>query len=86
MRTHPAIAIVTVILVGFGLKLVFSSAPIVAADVGSTKRVSIDVSEMHQNIKNLPSGHSQAILATRSPLSGIHCVGVRRLHITHIRR
>ena len=54
MRTHPAIAIVTVILVGFGLKLVLSSAPIVAADVGSTKRVSIDVSEMHQNIKNLP--------------------------------
>ncbi len=54
MRTHPAIAIVTVILVGFGLKLAFFSAPIVAADVGSAKRVSIDVSEMHHQIKNLP--------------------------------
>jgi hypothetical protein len=54
MRTHPAIAIVTAILVGFGLKLVFFSAPTVAADVGSTKRVSIDVSEMHRHIKNLP--------------------------------
>jgi hypothetical protein len=54
MRTHPAITIVTVILVGFGLKLAFYSAPTVAADVGATKRVSIDVSEMHRQIKNLP--------------------------------
>ena len=54
MRTHPAIAIVTAIPVGFGLKLVFFSAPTAAADVGSTKRVSIDVSEMHRHIKNLP--------------------------------
>jgi hypothetical protein len=54
MRAHHAIAIVTVILVGFGLKLTFFSGPIAAADVGSTKSVSIDVSEMHRNIKNLP--------------------------------
>ena len=38
MHTHPAIAIVTGILVGFGLKLVFFSVPTVAADGGSTKR------------------------------------------------
>jgi len=54
MHTHPAIAIVTGILVGFGLKLVFFSVPTVAADVGSTKRASIDVSAMHRQIKNLP--------------------------------
>ena len=47
MRARYAIAVVTAILVGFGLKLFFFSAPTVAADVGSTKRVSIDVSEMH---------------------------------------
>ena len=40
MHTHPAIAIVTGILVGFGLKLVFFSVPTVAADVGSTGGVS----------------------------------------------
>jgi len=54
MRAHHAIAIVTVILVGFGLKLIFFSGPIAAADVGSAKSVSIDISEMHRNIKNLP--------------------------------
>jgi Bacterial regulatory helix-turn-helix protein, lysR family len=54
MRAHHAIAVVTVILVGFGLKLTLFSGPIAAADVGSAKRVGIDVSEMHQNIKNLP--------------------------------
>jgi hypothetical protein len=53
MRSHPAIAIVTGILFGFGVKLIFFAAPTVAADVGS-KRGSIDVSEMHRQIKNLP--------------------------------
>ena len=48
------IAVVTVILVGFGLKLTFFSGPIAAADVGSTKSVSMDISEMHHEIKNLP--------------------------------
>jgi hypothetical protein len=54
MRAHHAIAVLTVILVGFGLKLTFFSAPIAAAVVGSTKSVSIDVSEMQHKIKNLP--------------------------------
>jgi hypothetical protein len=54
MRARHVIAVVTVILVGFGLKLTFFSGPIAAADVGSTKSVSMDISEMHHKIKNLP--------------------------------
>ena len=54
MRTYHAIAVVTAILVGFGLKLTFFPGPIAAADAGSVKRVSIDVSELQRNIKNLP--------------------------------
>jgi hypothetical protein len=54
MRAHHAIAVVTVILVAFGLKLTFFSAPIAEADVASVKSVNIDISQMHQNIKNLP--------------------------------
>ena len=54
MRAHHAIAVVTVTLVGFGLKLTLFPGPIAAADVGPTKRVSLDVSQMHQHIKNLP--------------------------------
>ncbi len=54
MRARHVIAVMTVIAVGFGLKLTFFSAPIAAADVGSTKSVSMDISEMHHKIKNLP--------------------------------
>lgn len=53
MRAHPEIPVVTMILVGLGLKLFFS-APISTTDVGSTKRVTIEISEMHHRIKNLP--------------------------------
>jgi hypothetical protein len=53
MRAHPAIAVVTIILAGFGLKLIFFE-PIAAAGVGSAERVSMDISEMHHQIKNLP--------------------------------
>jgi len=54
MRAHHAIAIVAAILVGFGLKLIFFSAPIAEADAGSFKGVSMNISESHQNLKNLP--------------------------------
>ena len=54
MRVHHGIAIVAILLIGFGLKLTFFSGPIAAADVGSAKSVRMDISEMHQNIKNLP--------------------------------
>jgi hypothetical protein len=54
MHAHHAIAIAAVILVGFGLKLIFFSAPIAEADVGSVKSVSMDIFQIHQNNKNLP--------------------------------
>jgi hypothetical protein len=54
MGAHHLIAVVAVILVGVGVKLFFFSGPIAAADVGSTRSVSIDVSEMQHKIKNLP--------------------------------
>jgi hypothetical protein len=54
MRVHPAIAVVTIILAGLGLKLASFSAPISATDVRTTKRVSMEISEMHHQIKNLP--------------------------------
>jgi hypothetical protein len=41
MRSHPIITIVTVILVGFGVKLAFFSAPKAAADLGSTSSVGL---------------------------------------------
>ena len=52
MRAHPAIAIATVILVGFGVKLAFFPAPIASADRGSAKSVSMDASE--RRTKDLP--------------------------------
>jgi hypothetical protein len=52
MRAYHAIAVVAVIVVGFGLKLIFFPAPIAEANVGSVKSVSMDISEMQ--IKNLP--------------------------------
>ena len=54
MRAHHAIAIVAAILVGFGLTLIFSSAPIAVADARVVKSVSMDISEMQQSVKNLP--------------------------------
>jgi nitrate/TMAO reductase-like tetraheme cytochrome c subunit len=43
MRSHSVIAIAAVILVGFGVKLAFFSAPNAAADLGSTESVSVSV-------------------------------------------
>jgi len=54
MRAHHAIAIVAAILVGFGLKLIFFSDPAAEADARSVKSASIDIFQMHRNIKNLP--------------------------------
>ena len=51
MRAHHAIAIVAIILIGFGLKLTFFSAPPAEADARSVERVRF---QMQQNIKNLP--------------------------------
>jgi hypothetical protein len=54
MRAHHVIAIVAVILVGVGLKLTFFAAPAAEADSLSIKSVSLDISQMHQNTRNLP--------------------------------
>src|SRR6266571_4474031 len=54
MRAHHVIAVVTVILVGVGVKLIFFTAPTAEADPLSIKSVGVDVSQLHQNVKNLP--------------------------------
>ena len=53
MRAHHAIGIVAVILVGFGLKVLFFSAPLAEADLRSVRSVGMDIYQMHQNKKNL---------------------------------
>ena len=54
MRAYHVIAVVAVILVGFGVKLIFFTAPTAEADPLSIKRVGVDVSPLHHNAKNLP--------------------------------
>ena len=53
MRARYAIAVVSAILVGFGLKLFFLSAPSAIANTGVVTSVSINISEIQKNIKNL---------------------------------
>jgi hypothetical protein len=57
MRAHHVIATVAAILVGLGLTLIFSSAPIAVADASGVKSVSMDISEVQQSVKNLPMEH-----------------------------
>jgi|SRR5215204_4043509 len=45
MRAHYIIAVVAVIVIGFGVKLFFFSVPIAEADTGAT----ISIQEMHSN-------------------------------------
>ena len=54
MRARRNIAVVAVILVGVGVKLIFFTAPTAEADSLSIKRVGVDVSRLHQNVKSLP--------------------------------
>jgi hypothetical protein len=54
MRAHHVISVVAVILVGIGVKLIFFTAPTAEADPLSLKSVGVDVSQLHQNLKNLP--------------------------------
>ena len=54
MRTHHVIAVVAVILVGVAVKLIFFAAPTAGADPLATENMGLDVSRMHQNVKNLP--------------------------------
>jgi hypothetical protein len=54
MRAHHLIAVVAVILVGLSAKLIFFTAPTAEADSLSIKGAGVDVSQLHQNVKNLP--------------------------------
>ena len=51
---HVIIAAVAVILIGLGVKLIFFWAPPAEANLLSVKSVSMDISEMERNAKNLP--------------------------------
>jgi hypothetical protein len=50
---HGIIAAVAVVLVGFGVKLIFFSEPPAEAKLLSVNSVSMDISEMQRNAKNL---------------------------------
>jgi hypothetical protein len=54
MRAHHVIAVVAVVLVGIGVKLPFFDAPLAEADSLPIKRVSLDISQMHEVTRNLP--------------------------------
>jgi hypothetical protein len=54
MRAHHVIAVVAVILVGFGVKLIFFTPQTAEADSRSIKSMAVDVSQLHQNVRNLP--------------------------------
>ena len=54
MRTLHVIAVVAVILVGVGVKLIFFAAPTAEADSLSIKSASVDISLIHQNIRTPP--------------------------------
>jgi hypothetical protein len=54
MRVHPTAAAVTFLLIVVSVKLFFLSGLIAAADVGANRSASVDLSEMHHKLKNLP--------------------------------
>jgi len=54
MRSHQIVAIATVLAVGLGAKLLFFSSPTAEANVDALNSVRMDISQMHQNSKNLP--------------------------------
>ena len=53
MRAHHVIGVVA-ILTGIGVYLPFFVAPIAEADSRSVRSVTMDVSPLHHNSKNLP--------------------------------
>jgi hypothetical protein len=58
MRLRYAITVAAVILVGFGVKLFFFSAPAAEADMYAVKNGSMNVFQLdidHPNIKTLPA-------------------------------
>ena len=58
MRAHHALAVVAVMLIGFGMKLLFFSAPAAEADTQAVSHDSINVIQMHidhPNKNNMPT-------------------------------
>ena len=57
MRAHHAIAVVAVMLIGFGVKLFLFSASTAEADTQAVSHASMNVFQMHidhPNLKNMP--------------------------------
>jgi hypothetical protein len=54
MRAYQVLAIVAVILIGFSVKLIFFNPPVAEADSVSIQPVRMDISQLHQNAKNIP--------------------------------
>jgi hypothetical protein len=57
MRPHFAIAVVAVVLIGFGVKWFFFPAPAAEADIHAVRNGSMNVLQMHvdhPNMKDLP--------------------------------
>ena len=54
MRIHYAIAIAAAVLLGFGVKVFFFSAPAGADSFFSVNTATVDVYQKHRNIENLP--------------------------------
>ena len=54
MRANHVIAVVAAILVGAGVKLTFFTAATAETDSLSVKSARVDISQLHQNAKNLP--------------------------------
>jgi hypothetical protein len=57
MRAHHAIAVVAVVLIGFGVKLFFFPTPVAEANIPAVLNTHVDPLQMHihhPNIKNLP--------------------------------
>jgi hypothetical protein len=55
MRAHQVIAVVAVfLLVGVGANLAFSTAPTAEADSHSIRSAGVDVSQLYQNVEDLP--------------------------------
>lgn len=53
MRTHHMLGIVSVLLIGFAIKLAFFPVPVATAAFSSPSGPTLDVSRMHEN-KQLP--------------------------------
>jgi hypothetical protein len=54
MRARHLIAVVAIILLAVGVKAIFFAAPTAEADALSGRSVGVDVSQLHQAVKNLP--------------------------------